>query len=96
MLDCFFLQTTNFANYFCKDFYKLFKVFSESGLYLTNVGKRGRQPGQLLRPIGISYSRNGYLLFTDYENKCINVFQGTVKQLLYAIYNSFSYSLSLL
>lgn len=51
-------------------------MFTETGSYISNLGKKGRLVGQLLRPIGICVTKEGCVVFTDYETKCVNVFKG--------------------
>ena len=53
-------------------------MFTDTGAYIGTLGKRGRMVGQLLRPIGICITKDGCVVFTDYETKCVNVFKGKV------------------
>ena len=42
---------------------------------MFRFGVRGRGQGQLTRPTGVAFSRDGKLLaVSDYENKCVNLY----------------------
>lgn len=57
------------------------QIFSSSGECRLRFGTRGRQPGQLQRPTGVSVSAFGNYLVADYDNKWVSVFDPEGKYL---------------
>ena len=49
-------------------------MFSEAGVFIARWGARGRLPGQLQRPTGLAITREGLVAVSDYENKCVSLF----------------------
>ena len=49
------------------------QVFSSSGQFVTRWGVRGRSPGQLQRPTGVTVLRDGRVAVSDYDNKWISI-----------------------
>ena len=49
-------------------------MFSEAGTFISRWGARGRLPGQLQRPTGLAITKEGLVAVSDYENKCVSLF----------------------
>ena len=43
-------------------------------MFIARWGARGRLPGQLQRPTGLAITREGLVAVSDYENKCVSLF----------------------
>lgn len=50
------------------------QVFSNEGQFRLRFGVRGRSPGQLQRPTGVSVDTNGDIIVADYDNRWVSVF----------------------
>ena len=50
------------------------QMFSDTGAFIARWGTRGRLPGQLQRPTGLAITREGLVAVSDYENKCVSLF----------------------
>uniref|UniRef100_A0A8C9SYT1 RING-type E3 ubiquitin transferase n=1 Tax=Scleropages formosus TaxID=113540 RepID=A0A8C9SYT1_SCLFO len=49
-------------------------VFSNDGQFKLRFGVRGRSPGQLQRPTGVTVDTNGDIIVADYDNKWVSIF----------------------
>ena len=49
------------------------KVFSSEGKFMSRWGVRGRSPGQLQRPTGVTVLRDGRIAVSDYDNKWVSI-----------------------
>ena len=50
------------------------QMFSDTGVFIARWGTRGRLPGQLQRPTGLAITKEGLVAVSDYENKCVSLF----------------------
>ncbi|NXL40851.1 TRIM3 protein, partial [Glaucidium brasilianum] len=50
------------------------KVFSNEGQFRLRFGVRGRSPGQLQRPTGVTVDMNGDIIIADYDNRWVSIF----------------------
>ena len=48
---------------------------SVTGCARLRFGLRGRGPGQMQRPTGVALMQNGNLAVSDYDNKCVSVYE---------------------
>lgn len=55
------------------------QVFSNDGLFKLRFGVRGRSPGQLQRPTGVTVDVNGDIIVADYDNRWITIFSSDGK-----------------
>uniref|UniRef100_A0A3Q2P4M3 RING-type E3 ubiquitin transferase n=1 Tax=Fundulus heteroclitus TaxID=8078 RepID=A0A3Q2P4M3_FUNHE len=55
------------------------KVFSNDGQFKMRFGVRGRSPGQLQRPTGVTVDMNGDIIVADYDNRWISIFSSDGK-----------------
>ena len=46
-----------------------------TGCARLRFGARGRGPGQMQRPTGVALMHNGNLAVSDYDNKCVTVYE---------------------
>lgn len=60
-------------------YFSLFKVFSNDGQFKMRFGVRGRSPGQLQRPTGVTVDMNGDIIVADYDNRWISIFSSDGK-----------------
>lgn len=60
-------------------FFSLFQVFSNDGQFKMRFGVRGRSPGQLQRPTGVTVDMNGDIIVADYDNRWISIFSSDGK-----------------
>ena len=49
------------------------QVFSSTGQFISRWGLRGRSPGQLQRPTGVTVLRDGRVAVSDYDNKWVSI-----------------------
>lgn len=56
-----------------------FQVFSNDGQFKMRFGVRGRSPGQLQRPTGVTVDMNGDIIVADYDNRWISIFSSDGK-----------------
>ncbi|NWR59872.1 TRIM3 protein, partial [Bucorvus abyssinicus] len=49
-------------------------VFSNEGQFRLRFGVRGRSPGQLQRPTGVTVDTNGDIIIADYDNRWVSIF----------------------
>uniref|UniRef100_A0A669EFJ0 RING-type E3 ubiquitin transferase n=1 Tax=Oreochromis niloticus TaxID=8128 RepID=A0A669EFJ0_ORENI len=49
-------------------------VFSNDGQFKMRFGVRGRSPGQLQRPTGVTVDVNGDIVVADYDNRWVSIF----------------------
>uniref|UniRef100_A0A3Q1I7F2 RING-type E3 ubiquitin transferase n=1 Tax=Anabas testudineus TaxID=64144 RepID=A0A3Q1I7F2_ANATE len=54
-------------------------VFSNDGQFKMRFGVRGRSPGQLQRPTGVTVDMNGDIIVADYDNRWISIFSSDGK-----------------
>ncbi|KAK2517574.1 hypothetical protein Q9233_013009 [Columba guinea] len=52
----------------------IFRVFSNEGQFRLRFGVRGRSPGQLQRPTGVTVDTNGDIIVADYDNRWVSIF----------------------
>lgn len=52
----------------------LIQVFTNDGQFKMRFGVRGRSPGQLQRPTGVTVDMNGDIIVADYDNRWISIF----------------------
>lgn len=50
------------------------QVFSNEGQFRLRFGVRGRSPGQLQRPTGVTVDMNGDIIIADYDNRWVSIF----------------------
>lgn len=50
------------------------QVFSNEGQFRLRFGVRGRSPGQLQRPTGVTVDLNGDIIIADYDNRWVSIF----------------------
>nr|XP_033806530.1 tripartite motif-containing protein 3 isoform X3 [Geotrypetes seraphini] len=50
------------------------QVFSSEGQFKLRFGVRGRSPGQLQRPTGVTVDKNGDIIVADYDNRWVSIF----------------------
>lgn len=50
------------------------QVFSNDGQFKMRFGVRGRSPGQLQRPTGVTVDMNGDIVVADYDNRWVSIF----------------------
>lgn len=55
------------------------QVFSNDGQFKLRFGVRGRSPGQLQRPTGVTVDMNGDIIVADYDNRWITIFSSDGK-----------------
>ena len=55
------------------------QIFSNDGLFKMRFGVRGRSPGQLQRPTGVTVDMNGDIIVADYDNHWISIFSSDGK-----------------
>lgn len=55
------------------------QVFSNDGLFKLRFGVRGRSPGQLQRPTGVTVDMSGDIIVADYDNRWITIFSSDGK-----------------
>ena len=55
------------------------QVFSNDGQFKMRFGVRGRSPGQLQRPTGVSVDLNGDIVVADYDNRWVSIFSSDGK-----------------
>uniref|UniRef100_A0AAQ4Q1C6 RING-type E3 ubiquitin transferase n=1 Tax=Gasterosteus aculeatus aculeatus TaxID=481459 RepID=A0AAQ4Q1C6_GASAC len=55
------------------------KVFSNDGQFKMRFGVRGRSPGQLQRPTGVTVDMNGDIVVADYDNRWVSIFSSDGK-----------------
>lgn len=55
------------------------QVFSNDGQFKMRFGVRGRSPGQLQRPTGVTVDMNGDIIVADYDNRWISIFSSDGK-----------------
>lgn len=56
-----------------------FQVFSNDGQFKMRFGVRGRSPGQLQRPTGVTVDMNGDIVVADYDNRWVSIFSSDGK-----------------
>lgn len=49
-------------------------MFSNEGQFRLRFGVRGRSPGQLQRPTGVTVDMNGDIIIADYDNRWVSIF----------------------
>lgn len=54
-------------------------MFSNDGQFKMRFGVRGRSPGQLQRPTGVTVDVNGDIIVADYDNRWISIFSSDGK-----------------
>ncbi|KAF3847476.1 hypothetical protein F7725_020504 [Dissostichus mawsoni] len=57
----------------------IYRVFSNDGQFKMRFGVRGRSPGQLQRPTGVTVDVNGDIIVADYDNRWISIFSSDGK-----------------
>lgn len=66
-----------------KKFFSFFlspiQVFSNDGQFKMRFGVRGRSPGQLQRPTGVTVDMNGDIVVADYDNRWVSIFSSDGK-----------------
>lgn len=55
------------------------QVFSNDGQFKMRFGVRGRSPGQLQRPTGVTVDMNGDIVVADYDNRWVSIFSSDGK-----------------
>ena len=55
------------------------QVFSNDGQFKLRFGVRGRSPGQLQRPTGVTVDTNGDIIVADYDNRWVSIFSSDGK-----------------
>ncbi|XP_060765411.1 tripartite motif-containing protein 3b isoform X2 [Neoarius graeffei] len=55
------------------------QVFTNDGQFKLRFGVRGRSPGQLQRPTGVTVDMNGDIIVADYDNRWISIFSSEGK-----------------
>lgn len=50
------------------------QIFSNEGEFKSRFGVRGRSPGQLQRPTGVTVHPSGDIIIADYDNKWVSIF----------------------
>lgn len=55
------------------------QVFTNDGQFKMRFGVRGRSPGQLQRPTGVTVDLNGDIIVADYDNRWISIFSSEGK-----------------
>ncbi|XP_053500590.1 tripartite motif-containing protein 3b isoform X1 [Ictalurus furcatus] len=55
------------------------QVFTNDGQFKLRFGVRGRSPGQLQRPTGVTVDLNGDIIVADYDNRWISIFSSEGK-----------------
>lgn len=58
---------------------KCLQVFSNDGQFKMRFGVRGRSPGQLQRPTGVTVDMNGDIVVADYDNRWVSIFSSDGK-----------------
>ncbi|KAI4813950.1 hypothetical protein KUCAC02_003168 [Chaenocephalus aceratus] len=53
--------------------------FSNDGQFKMRFGVRGRSPGQLQRPTGVTVDMNGDIVVADYDNRWVSIFSSDGK-----------------
>lgn len=56
-----------------------FQIFSNDGQFKMRFGVRGRSPGQLQRPTGVTVDMNGDIVVADYDNRWVSIFSAEGK-----------------
>lgn len=56
-----------------------FQIFSNDGVFKMRFGVRGRSPGQLQRPTGVTVDVNGDIVVADYDNRWVSIFSAEGK-----------------
>lgn len=54
-------------------------MFSNDGQFKMRFGVRGRSPGQLQRPTGVTVDMNGDIVVADYDNRWVSIFSSDGK-----------------
>ncbi|RXM96901.1 Tripartite motif-containing protein 3 [Acipenser ruthenus] len=57
----------------------IYRVFSNDGQFKLRFGVRGRSPGQLQRPTGVTVDMNGDIIVADYDNRWVSIFSSDGK-----------------
>ncbi|KAI5099847.1 NHL repeat-containing protein 3 isoform X1 [Silurus meridionalis] len=57
----------------------IYRVFTNDGQFKMRFGVRGRSPGQLQRPTGVTVDMNGDIIVADYDNRWISIFSSEGK-----------------
>lgn len=57
----------------------ILQVFSNDGAFKLRFGVRGRSPGQLQRPTGVTVDMNGDIIVADYDNRWVSIFSSDGK-----------------
>ncbi|MGH0152251.1 UNVERIFIED_CONTAM: hypothetical protein FKN15_022037 [Acipenser sinensis] len=60
------------------------QVFSNDGQFKLRFGVRGRSPGQLQRPTGVTVDMNGDIIVADYDNRWVSIFSSDGKFKVYS------------